>query len=308
MQRGYSLLILFILFVDHSVIGTCSILAVTAVLGETITLPCLISGYNERAGKKTKRIYWQTSNDTPKPVEAVHVYNDGKEEFQDQSEKYKQRTKLFLDQLKNGNFSIQLISIKVSDEDVYECYYQQENNMRLVCSIDLQVSAHYNDPVLSRFQIDNDTTQFTCISKEGYPAPKVHWSFSDSESFTDHTLENSAIQDNLTGLYSVVSNLTVRTNQSISVTCVIENERIQENKSAAIYKKVYTSPDNQGPDAPPTHVTVVVVLMVILLVIASVVIRLLYKRRLPFQTSRQNPNRNSNCTYKKTNNDDTAEV
>lgn len=304
MQRGYSLLMVIILLADHSVTVTFSVHSVRAVLEETVMLPCLVSDYKQTEFEKLKRIYWQTLENVP---DSVHVYNDGKEESKDQSEKYKQRTKLFLDQLKNGNFSLQLVSIKVSDEKVYECYYQTDVVMKRVCKIHLQVAAYYKDPVLSHSQIDKNTEQFTCISKDGYPAPKVHWLFSNSEISADNYSTINVTQDPITELYSVVSIITVRSEKNISITCVIENERLQDNKSVAIYSKVFSYDPHPKSNATATVVAVVMVILTV--TIASLATWQLRRRGIPFQRPRQHASQNSNYTYTNANNEeDTASV
>ncbi|XP_018421314.1 PREDICTED: HERV-H LTR-associating protein 2 [Nanorana parkeri] len=52
----------------------------------------------------------------------VHSYYEGKDVFDDQDPSYVGRTSLFLDQIKNGNASLQLKNLQKSDEQTYSCY------------------------------------------------------------------------------------------------------------------------------------------------------------------------------------------
>uniref|UniRef100_A0A3Q1EZ63 Ig-like domain-containing protein n=1 Tax=Acanthochromis polyacanthus TaxID=80966 RepID=A0A3Q1EZ63_9TELE len=54
--------------------------------------------------------------------EYVHVHQDGRLVYHNQNPWYQYRTVLFVDQMINGNVSLKLFSVKMSDAGKYSCY------------------------------------------------------------------------------------------------------------------------------------------------------------------------------------------
>uniref|UniRef100_A0A3B4XAF8 Ig-like domain-containing protein n=1 Tax=Seriola lalandi dorsalis TaxID=1841481 RepID=A0A3B4XAF8_SERLL len=52
----------------------------------------------------------------------IHVHQDGRLEYQTQNPSYNFRTRLFVDELEQGNVSMKIFSVKLSDEGKYRCY------------------------------------------------------------------------------------------------------------------------------------------------------------------------------------------
>ncbi|XP_041927096.1 uncharacterized protein LOC121691208 [Alosa sapidissima] len=95
-------------------------------LGQTVLLPCLLpylpTSLNE------VRVYWSTKDNSQvekiykRPVEVVHVFNKGHEEFMHQSSAYHNRTRLFTNQLQFGNFSLELRNVSEHDNlTTFQC-------------------------------------------------------------------------------------------------------------------------------------------------------------------------------------------
>ncbi|KAK3510011.1 hypothetical protein QTP70_025309, partial [Hemibagrus guttatus] len=83
----------------------------TAEVGDTVILPCYIDP--TVAGGD---VFWRDEGD--------HTVVDiimGKEDFIDQSSKYKGRVETFTDEIANGNFSIMLSNVNLSDSTIYTC-------------------------------------------------------------------------------------------------------------------------------------------------------------------------------------------
>ncbi|KAG6937345.1 CD276 molecule S homeolog [Chelydra serpentina] len=105
---SYSLLCFFPGAVPHTTL--CH-----AVTGDTIILPCTIKT-SEKLNISNYSIYWQINASV-----VVHVFYNGKDLLEGQSRRYLNRTRLFLDQLERGNFSLMLSGVEPADEDVYTC-------------------------------------------------------------------------------------------------------------------------------------------------------------------------------------------
>ncbi|XP_066530733.1 uncharacterized protein [Hoplias malabaricus] len=101
-----------------TVVGTDAVLVVEA--GEDLVLPCSL---DPRDSALDMRVKWSrlelTQSDT-----LVHLYEDFKDRNNGQMESYRGRTALFKEELRNGNTSLKLSSVRASDEGVYQCFVQ----------------------------------------------------------------------------------------------------------------------------------------------------------------------------------------
>lgn len=86
---------------------------VAGELKGVVILPCSFT-----PGKDLPVIHWNINNEK----QNVHSYYHGKDMLRDQDKSYAGRTSLFLDQIKNGNASLQLKKLQKSDENEYSCY------------------------------------------------------------------------------------------------------------------------------------------------------------------------------------------
>ncbi|XP_068771858.1 ICOS ligand-like isoform X2 [Struthio camelus] len=89
-----------------------------AFVGETVILPCTIPSPGEMDVSNSK-VYWQIESIL------VHFFHNGEDSLVGQDTNYHGRTSLFLDEVKHGNFSLQLSNVRLEDEAVYTCIYKQ---------------------------------------------------------------------------------------------------------------------------------------------------------------------------------------
>ncbi|NWJ00929.1 PD1L1 protein, partial [Crypturellus undulatus] len=89
-----------------------------ASVGETVILPCNITSSGELDLSDSK-IYWQ------KGSVLVHFFHNGVDSLGYQDMNYHGRTSIFLDEMKHGNFSLQLSNVRTDDTAVYTCIYKE---------------------------------------------------------------------------------------------------------------------------------------------------------------------------------------
>lgn len=78
-------------------------------------------------------IYWQSNSSV------LHVFSKGQEEFQHQSESFKNRTAIFCDQLASGNFSLVINPLMLKDDQLsIEVAYIPES--RTLCQTTVHVA------------------------------------------------------------------------------------------------------------------------------------------------------------------------
>lgn len=100
-----------------------------------MVLPCTIAPLGELTLSKSM-IYWQIGN-----KKVVHFFKDGQDSLKKQDEKFRGRTSLFLDQMKDGNLSLKISNVQLQDDAEYSCIYRQTENHQINTStIKLNVS------------------------------------------------------------------------------------------------------------------------------------------------------------------------
>ncbi|MBN3323065.1 CD276 protein, partial [Atractosteus spatula] len=111
---------------------TVTALPLSVPLGDSVTLPCdgtRATGIPE----EQLRISWQTPDRSVLDVISGKQYPDPD---------YKNRTEVSREKIRQGNFSLTLHHTKLSDEDVYECYYRgNHDHLQFLNDVRLTVTA-----------------------------------------------------------------------------------------------------------------------------------------------------------------------
>ncbi|KAI1888626.1 hypothetical protein AGOR_G00187090 [Albula goreensis] len=107
---------------------------VVAVAGEDVVLPCYLK---PNISAEDMSVEWTRTHATDT---LVHLYQEREIRNDNQNPSYRGRTALFPEELKRGNISLRLSSVRVSDEGEYTCLVQ-ETDLYKDASIPLQVRA-----------------------------------------------------------------------------------------------------------------------------------------------------------------------
>lgn len=89
---------------------------IMAALGDDITLPCRLDPAEDAAGMTLE---WTRPDLNPR---FVYVWRSGQELEDKKHKSFEGRTSLFMNELKNGNISLKLSNVKVSDHGTYRCF------------------------------------------------------------------------------------------------------------------------------------------------------------------------------------------
>ncbi|KAF2975427.1 hypothetical protein EK904_001993 [Melospiza melodia maxima] len=112
-----------------------------AFVGETVVLPCTTSPPGELALARSM-LYWQIGT-----KQLVHFFQNGHDSLDGQDKKFHDRTSLFLDQMKHGNFSLKISNVQLGDDAEYSCIYRQtESHQTKKSTIKLNVSEQNQIP------------------------------------------------------------------------------------------------------------------------------------------------------------------
>ncbi|XP_074975597.1 myelin-oligodendrocyte glycoprotein-like [Caretta caretta] len=90
---------------------------VTAILGQETVLPCHLS---PRMSAANMEVRWFRSAVST----IVHLYRDGKDQYEGQVPEYRGRTELLKAGLTDGNVHLRILNIRPSDEGQYHCFVQ----------------------------------------------------------------------------------------------------------------------------------------------------------------------------------------
>ncbi|XP_078060188.1 myelin-oligodendrocyte glycoprotein-like isoform X2 [Mustelus asterias] len=108
----HKLLLLLLLSVVAAVSGDSPV-PVSGFLGEQVVLSCTYTG---NVTISDLLVIWGT----PKR-EFLHKFVNGKDDLTEQNPRFRNRTKLFRDQLEQGNWSVLLSDLRESDQNQYQC-------------------------------------------------------------------------------------------------------------------------------------------------------------------------------------------
>ncbi|XP_068019164.1 HERV-H LTR-associating protein 2 isoform X1 [Melanerpes formicivorus] len=123
-------------------------------------LPCSFSPGHEVV------IHWKRGSRT------VHSYYDQDDRLRQQDPGYKTRTHLFHQDIPNGNASLKLSNLTVTDEGNYTCYVGTlESSTEVKVVLRVRVSPHY----ALEYQKTETGRTLTCRAFLTYPEPRVSW-------------------------------------------------------------------------------------------------------------------------------------
>ena len=94
----------------------CSSQPIIALAGDDVILPCRL---DPPISASSRAVEWTKPGLDPA---YIHVHQDGRLVYQSQNPLYNYRTALFVDQLINGNVSMKLFKVKISDAGKYKCF------------------------------------------------------------------------------------------------------------------------------------------------------------------------------------------
>uniref|UniRef100_A0A671TLA9 Ig-like domain-containing protein n=1 Tax=Sparus aurata TaxID=8175 RepID=A0A671TLA9_SPAAU len=153
----------------------------------------------------------------------VHVRRSGQDLVNIKNPSYKGRTSLFPGELKQGNISLKLCKVQLSDQGTYVCDIPLMNKKS---SVRLVVALHTASvPLISISGIDRNRggVILNCDSNSWYPEPEVFWLDGEGNLVSAGPTETVRGPDDL---YTVSSRVTVERRHSNSFTC-----RVQQNHS-----------------------------------------------------------------------------
>ncbi|XP_067435909.1 butyrophilin subfamily 3 member A2-like isoform X2 [Thunnus thynnus] len=249
------------LLLTHSCKGQSQLIGssqpIVATVGDDIILPCHLEPAMDVAAMTLE---WTRSDLDPI---YIHVWRARQDLIDANHPSYRGRTSLFPDELKQGNISLKLSKVKLSDGGKYKCYIPKLNTQSFV---ELFVASDAaSSPVISLTGLDRDRggVVLQCESKGWYPQPEVFWLDDEGNLLSAGPTETVRGPDDL---YTVSSRVTVEKRHNNNFTC-----RVQQNNINQIRETHIIVPDDFFKvQSSSSTVTVGLVVCIVLIVAAAV--------------------------------------
>uniref|UniRef100_K7FJV3 Butyrophilin subfamily 1 member A1 n=1 Tax=Pelodiscus sinensis TaxID=13735 RepID=K7FJV3_PELSI len=222
---------------------------VTAVVGEEIVLPCHLA---PRMSVENMEVTWFRSELSP----FVHHYSDGKNQYEQQMPEYQGRTELLNDGLTQGNVTLKIFNVTVSDEGRYSCFVQ-DGTFYEETLLELKVAASGSAPHVSIEDYQDGGIRVVCRSAGWYPEPEVTWRDLNGQAFPSVSQTNS---QEANGLYETQNSAVIMENSNRNLSCLVRNTRLSQERESTLF---YIS-DPFFPKVNPWMVSLGVTLVVLL--------------------------------------------
>uniref|UniRef100_A0A3P8ZLP5 Ig-like domain-containing protein n=2 Tax=Esox lucius TaxID=8010 RepID=A0A3P8ZLP5_ESOLU len=244
--------------VNFAVIGPADPIVTDA--GDDIILPCYLKP-NISAEHMTVQ-WFRERHSISDPGTLVHLYQDGKDQNQEQILSYHQRTSLFKEELKKGNTSLKLDDVQGNDDGFFQCLVKSDSWYE-EARIQVQVKAVGSQPVVSIEGHRDGGMGLVCTSKGWFPEPQLEWL--DSKGVSVSTGPPETHRDPQ-GLYTVNLDVVVKETDTNSFICRL----IQDHLNVPMDTQLHI-PDELFDHTIPFKVSLGVIVPVLVIVLVVVI-------------------------------------
>ncbi|XP_065419967.1 butyrophilin subfamily 1 member A1-like [Chrysemys picta bellii] len=197
---------------------------VTAILGQEAVLPCHLS---PRMSAANMVVRWFRSE-----FESfVHLYHDGKDQYDGKLPEYQGRTELLKAGLTDGNVHLRILNIQRSDEGEYHCFVKDDTFYEETV-LELRVAGLGSAPLISVEGHQDGGIRLVCRSAGWYPEPKVLWRDLSGRHLPSLS-ETTSHGDN--NLFETETAIIVIEHANQNLSCCIRNTVLNQAKESAVY-------------------------------------------------------------------------
>ncbi|XP_074480661.1 uncharacterized protein LOC141761232 [Sebastes fasciatus] len=226
------------------------------MVGDDITLPCHVKPATDAVHQMLE---WSRPDLNPR---FVHVRRFGEDQLVDQNPSYKGRTSASIDRLKQGDMSLTLSKVKLSDEGTYRCFSPGLETDSSVQLIVVPVSV----TTIEITKVSSGVLQ--CESEGWYAEPEVLWLDGEGNLLSAGPPETVRGPDDL---YIVSSRVTVEKRHSNSFTCRVQQKNTNQTREKHIQVPDDFFTDSSGANSSASTIIGLVVGILFILVVAFVV-------------------------------------
>ncbi|KAK2913610.1 hypothetical protein Q8A67_002009 [Cirrhinus molitorella] len=172
--------------------------------GEDVILPCSIKPNTSAVNMRVEwfRLDIQDS--------VVYLYENHENKIEKQNQYFRGRTTLFPEELNNGNASLKLSSVQVSDDGVYKCFIESSSWYDDI-TVNVSVGAIGTQPLITVEEFDHSGgLRLLCESEGWNPQPELQWLDNKGDTLFSDSTET---QKDAKG-YSVKQRITVHNSET----------------------------------------------------------------------------------------------
>ncbi|XP_053459666.1 butyrophilin-like protein 2 isoform X2 [Nycticebus coucang] len=206
---------------DFRVLGPAQ--PILARVGEDALLTCHI--LPKRTVMHMEVRWYRLEPDAP-----VCVLREGAEATEVQMEEYRGRVEWLEDGVAEGRVALKIRNVQPSDSGQYQCRFQ-EGIYCAEASLLLEVADLGSAPNIHLEGSVESGVQLVCTAKGWFPEPQVYWEDLQGEELL--TVSEHHVQDE-DGLFYVEDTLVVRNASAETVSCVIYNPILNEEKRSVL--------------------------------------------------------------------------
>uniref|UniRef100_A0A8C0GCK9 Ig-like domain-containing protein n=1 Tax=Chelonoidis abingdonii TaxID=106734 RepID=A0A8C0GCK9_CHEAB len=207
---------------EFTVIGPSD--PVTAILGQEAVLPCHLSPRMSAANMEVRWFHSEFAS-------FVHLYRDGKDQYDGQMPDYWGRTELLKAGLTDGIVPLRILGIRRADEGRYLCFVQDDTFYGETV-LELWVAGLGSAPLISVEGHQDGGIRVFCQSAGWYPEPEVLWKDLNGRHLPSLS-ETTSEREN--GLFETETALIVIEHSNQNLSCCIRNTLLNQEKESAVY-------------------------------------------------------------------------
>ncbi|XP_054982599.1 butyrophilin-like protein 9 [Sorex araneus] len=197
--------------------------SILAHVGDEVEFSCHLSPYQDA---EDMEILWFRRQDS----EVVHLYQERQELLHQQLGQFRNRTKLFRDDITDGSVILHLQGVLPADEGPYGCRFLS-SHFSGEAVWELEVAGLGSDPHISLEGFKEGGIQLKCSSTGWYPKPQIHWRNHRGQCLPPET---EAIIEDAQGLFSLETSVVVYRGAHNNVSCSIHNPLLVQKKEFVV--------------------------------------------------------------------------
>ncbi|XP_034146664.1 butyrophilin subfamily 3 member A2-like [Esox lucius] len=219
---------------EDTVQVVCQSEPVVVTAGDDVILPCSLRTTIRTVSAVDEVVEWQRPDLKPKKV---HFYRNRVEYNDGQNPSYRGRTSLFEEEMKNGNISLKLTGVQLSDAGNYTCFVPTLKSPDQKDSVQLIVAAA-SLPEISVVGIDPMGVILKCEAGGLMYRPEMTWLDSDGNILPVGPTETVS-----EGRYTVRGHVTIQKTDNNMFTCRVLQHQINHQMETEIHV-----PDRMFPE------------------------------------------------------------